>query len=110
MRFPYRVNIMNKLFEELHEWLKVLDKQVMSLRTNQHIFWEVQKIIRGNPKIDKPNDFYGWMAEMYAHAMSVAIRKIIDKNRNTISFQTFLLRLNANHTDFSCSVCKDQYH
>jgi hypothetical protein len=109
MRFPYRVTIMDKLFKELDEWLKVLDKQVISLRTNQHIFWEVQKIIRGNPKIDKPNDFYGWMAEMYAHAMSVAIRKMIDKNRSTISFQKFLEKLKANPSVISRSRYKHQF-
>ncbi len=100
---------MDDLFEQLNEWLKVLDAQVMGLRTNQHIFWEVQKIIRGNPKIDKPNDFYGWMAEMYAHAMSVAIRKMIDSDRRAISFLKFLEKLIASPQVISRNRYKQQF-
>lgn len=87
---------MKNLREQLTEWLTFLEGQVISLRTNQHIFWEVQKIIKSNPNINKPNDFYGWMAEMYAAAMSVAVRKLTDNDRRVISFRRFLLQLKAN--------------
>ena len=97
-RFEMETLLMNALREEMSEWLTFLENQVMSLRTNQHIFWEVQGIIRNNPKIDKPNDFYGWMAEMYAAAMSVAVRKMTDKDRRAKSFRRFLEELKSNPT------------
>jgi hypothetical protein len=90
------LNTMDNLYKKLDGWMDILDNQVRSLRTNQHIFWEVQKIIRGNPRIDKPNDFYGWMAEMYAAAMSVAIRKLADNDARTISFRRLLEEIKAN--------------
>lgn len=68
----------------------------MSLRSNQYIFWEIQAIIRSNPNIDKPNDFYGWMAEMYASAMSVAVRRMTDKDQRSKSFRKFLEVLKDN--------------
>lgn len=87
---------MKDVREQLAEWLTFLEDQVISLRTNQHIFWELQKIIKSNPNISKPNHFYGWVAEMYAAAMSVAVRKLTDNDRRVISFRRFLQRLQAN--------------
>lgn len=46
---------------------------------------------------------------MYAHAMSVAIRKMIDKNRSTISFQKFLEKLKANPSVISRGRYKHQF-
>jgi hypothetical protein len=101
----------DELHEELDRWLTVLDQQVRSARINQHIFWEIQRIIRSNPKIDKPNDFYGWMAEMYAAAASVAVRKMvdIDKHRQSVSFIRFLQELKDNPEVISRTRYKRQF-
>jgi hypothetical protein len=100
---------MDKLHEMLDEWLGVLDDHVRSLRVDQHIFWEVQRIIRNNPRINKPNDFYGWMARMYSAASCVAVRKMSDKNRDSISFLKFLEKLKANPEVISRKRYKEQF-
>lgn len=100
---------MDVLYEKLHGWLDVLDDQVKGLRVNQHIFWEVQKIIRANPIIDKPNHFYGWMTENYATAMSVTVRKLADRDSRTISFHRFLEEIRNNPVVISRRRFKDNF-
>jgi hypothetical protein len=100
---------MDALYKKLHGWLEVLDDQVKGLRVNQYIFWEVQKIIRANPKIDRPNHFYGWMTENYAGAMSVTVRKLADRDTRTISFRRFLEDIKNNPTVISRRRFKDNF-
>ncbi len=70
--------------------LDTLGTEIRDLQKSQHIFWEVQKIIQANPKINVSNAFYAWMGSMYAAAMSVAIRRLVDKGPNSISFMRLL--------------------
>ena len=79
-----------KMYQELNEELGVIYDEVLNLRLDQHIFWEVQDIIRANPSIYVFNEFYSWMNLAYAASMSVAIRRLVDKRKGTISFVRFL--------------------
>ena len=100
---------MDGLYEKLDRWLGVLGDHLKSLRVDQHIFWEAQRIIRNNPRIDRPNDFYGWMARMYSAASCVEVRKMSDKNRDSISFLKFLEKLKANPSVISRKRYKEQF-
>lgn len=81
-------------FERLNGWLDVLQKEVRQLRVDQHIFWEVQKIIQANPRINKlGSSFYHWMGSAYATSMTVAIRRQVDGDSRSISFRNLLRML-----------------
>jgi hypothetical protein len=82
-----------KTYRELNRELSVIYHEVLNLRLDQHIFWEVQDIIRANPSINVYNEFYSWMSLAYAASMSAAIRRQVDKRKDTISFVGFLRRL-----------------
>ena len=83
----------NKLYKQLNSELDVIYDEVVSLRADQHIFWEVQKIIHANPAINVPSEFYSWMGRAYAASMSAAIRRQVDERRDTVSFLRFLREL-----------------
>jgi hypothetical protein len=96
-------------FQQWDEWLGILEGEVRDLRVNQHIFWEVQEIIQANPEIHQPGDFNQWMASMYATAMSVAIRRLVDNRLDTISFNRLLGEIMAHPTIVSRSRYKSKF-
>ena len=77
-------------YEMLNGWLDILQKEVIDLRVSQHIFWEVQEIIRANPRINIGSSFYEWMGSMYVAAMSVAVRRQVDEDKASVSFLRLL--------------------
>ena len=83
----------DEMYQELNEELDVIHDEVLNLRSDQYIFWEVQHIIGANPSINVYNEFYSWMNLAYAASMSAAIRRRVDKRKDTISFVGFLRRL-----------------
>ncbi len=84
------MNDNDALFNKWNGWLETIKKDIMSLSINRHIFWEVQKIIKANPKIHLPSTFYQWMGNVYAVYVSIGLRRQIDKDPRTISFQRLL--------------------
>lgn len=79
-----------KRHEKMKSWLGTLERAITDLRVDQHIFWEVQGIVRANPKVHSPGDFNAWMARMYSSAMSVAIRRQVDADKRSVCFVGFL--------------------
>ncbi len=79
-------------FQRLDQWLTVIENDIVQLRASQYIFWEVQKIVSGNPKVNVENAFHEWMGAVYANSMSVGIRRLVDGDRKnkSISFVRLL--------------------
>ena len=78
---------------ELRDWLEQLFRQVRQLRIDQHIWEEVQGIIRDNAQIHQPSHFYAWMQDMYVSGIAMAIRRQLDDDTRTMSFYRFLKRI-----------------
>ena len=87
---------MTTIFQKLDSWMDVLKQEIIDLRVNQHMFWETQEIIRQNVSINIPNHFYCWLGDMYASTASVAIRRQVDANPNSISFLNLLTTVKNN--------------
>ena len=85
----------DEIYEKLNGEFDRVYAEVQSLRVNQHVFWEVQEIIRNNPNLRKPSTFYGWMGNMYAAAMAAAVRRLVDQTRGTVSFVRLLEQVKA---------------
>jgi hypothetical protein len=100
---------MDALYQKLNSWLDILNQELHELRINQHIFWEVQEIIKNNPKINHGNHFYTFMGSMYASAMSVAIRRQIDPDKRSVSFLRLLEEIRDNPTVVSRTRYKACY-
>lgn len=96
---------LDKTRQRLNSWLDILSHAVTDLRVDQHIFWEVQGIIRANPKSHTPGDFNRWMGRMYSSAISVAIRRQVDEDPRSVSFIRFLQEFKRTPT----VVSRDRY-
>jgi hypothetical protein len=91
-------NIMNQeqIFERWQAWIKIISDEIQGLLINRYIFWEVQKIIKSNPKIQIGSAFYDWMGIIYPAAMAMGVRRQIDFRRDIISFARLLKEIQRN--------------
>ena len=80
----------DQLFEKWNQWLDVIKNDVTNLSVSRHIFWEVQNIIKANPKIQLASSFYEWMGPAYAVFQSIGLRRQIDRRKDVISFHRLL--------------------
>ena len=53
-------------FKKWNKWLDTIFADIQGLLVNRYIFWEVQKIIQANPKIQMGSLFYEWMGNIYS--------------------------------------------
>jgi len=82
--------------ERLTEWIGCIENNVAEAIVNQHIYWEVQTIIRDNPQLQSVSSaFYVWMDSTFVHSTALAIRRQLDKDRNSISIRRFLEELRS---------------
>jgi len=98
----------NALYERVKSELNRIYGDVRALRTNQHVFWEVQRMIHENPNLRKPSTFYGWMGQMYVGTMTATIRRLIDTRRDTVSFVRLLEQIKADLSCFSRAAYKSR--
>lgn len=83
----------DEAFQKWTEWIDIIHKDVSDLVIGRHVFWEVQGIIKANPKIQKPNSFYGWMGMTYAAWGPMAVRRQLDDDRRSISLRRMLAEM-----------------
>ena len=86
----------DQIFERWQRWIKTLFDEIQGLLINRYIFWEVQKIIKSNPKIQIGSVFYDWMGIIYPAAMAMGVRRQIDQSRDSISFARLLKDIERN--------------
>jgi hypothetical protein len=93
----------------LIEWLEIIKKDLHVLLLDQFIFYELQKIIRQNPRFDGcPGQFTRWMASGYAQAAAVGVRRQVkykERDKNSVSLKRFLTEV-KDHPD----LITRQYH
>jgi hypothetical protein len=78
----------------LRTWLDCIYSNVTEAVINQHIFWEVQDIIRDNPQLQNASSaFYVWMGSMFVHSTVLAVRRQLDTDKKSISLHRLLLEL-----------------
>ncbi|MGZ3727873.1 MAG: AbiU2 domain-containing protein [Bdellovibrionota bacterium] len=81
--------------ERLREWSKYVLDEVMQLRINDHVFWEVQEIIKANAALQNGGTFLDWIAETYLSNATVRLRKLTDRTKNVRSFVRLLEAVKA---------------
>ena len=89
-------NIDDELYKKWDEWLDVLGHQVVDLYTQRHIYNRVRQILKENPKVQQPDDFFFWVSVWYSSSMAIAIRRLADKDKGSISFGTLLEEVKIN--------------
>ena len=72
---------MNQEFEKSQKlekwlrWMETIHDEILALVQDANMFWEVQDIIRGNPRIQKPNAFYSYLARTYLSHALIGLRR-----------------------------------
>jgi len=78
----------------LTTWFDCIFDNVTEAVIHQHIFWEVQEIIRNNPQLQNASSaFYTWMGASFVHSTVLAVRRQVDRDKNSVSLLRFLLEL-----------------
>jgi len=75
----------NKVFNKWNEWLELIYNEVTTLFINRYFFQEVQKMLKNNPKTNKPNHFHNFFAVAYTDSAIIRVRRQIKPNEESIS-------------------------
>ncbi len=100
---------MNQKFEKsqkLEKWLRWMEEihnDIQALVQDANMFWEVQGIIRENPRIQKPNAFYSYLARTYFSHAAAGIRRQTELQKDSISFVRLLGEITKNPAELSRS-------
>ncbi len=67
-------------------WMETIRNGITGLLRDANMFWEVQDIIRANPRIQKPSAFNRYLARAYLSHALAGLRRQIKSNNDSISF------------------------
>ena len=62
------------------KWMEAIQNEIQTLLRDTNMFWEVQDIIRENPRIQKPSAFYSYLGRTY---LSYALAGFTSANQTT---------------------------
>lgn len=54
------------------------------------VYQQVTKLIQDNPRLQVPSAFYGWMHATYITDMTIGIRRLVDRDKRTISLHNLI--------------------
>jgi hypothetical protein len=85
---------------KIKKWRKdinTIKKQLGSLLLSQYFFYETVEMVKKNPSLPQASTFFWWRDFIYAHAMSIGVRRFIDKDPRTISIANLLNDIKNNN-------------
>ena len=87
--------------EKWLKWMETIHDEILALVQDANIFWEVQDIIRENPRIQKPNTFYSYLARTYLSHALAGLRRQTELQKDSISFVRLLAEIAENPEELS---------
>ena len=106
---------MNQKFEKSQKlekwlrWMETIHDEILVLVQDANIFWEVQDIIRENPRIQKPSAFYSYLARTYLSHALAGLRRQAKLQKDSISFVRLLDEIAENPEELSRSYFNSRY-
>src|SRR2546427_4897298 len=67
-------------------WFRTVKDQIYDLGHRRAVYREVRAMIDANPALQVPSAFYEWMQNAYIVDMTMAIRRLVDWDKRSISF------------------------
>lgn len=90
------------------KWMQTIQSEIQMLLRDTNMFWEVQDIIRENPRIQKPSAFYRYLGRTYLSHALAGLRRQIKSQKGSISFVGLLNDIAKNPAELSfkyyCSI------
>ena len=94
--------------EKWRRWMEVIHNEVGGLHRDTSMFWEVQDIVRANPRLQKPSAFYSYLGRTYLSHALAGLRRQIKPNKDSISLVGLLEELAETPEELSfkyyCSI------
>ncbi|MDD9972353.1 MAG: hypothetical protein OXU27_00015 [Candidatus Poribacteria bacterium] len=106
---------MNQKFEKSQKlekwlrWMETIHNEILALVADANMFWEVQDIIRENPRIQKPNAFYSYLARTYLSHALVGLGRQMKLQKDSISFVRLLDEIAKNPEKLSSSYFNSRH-
>lgn len=80
--------------DRLIQWLETIFQDVHDLLLDDHIFWELQKVVEANPAFKEASGlFTQWMASSFVQATAVGVRRQTKVDADSISLARFLAEI-----------------
>jgi hypothetical protein len=76
----------SRTYRRWRRWLKGIKDQIFTLHHHRRLYRDVTAMIGANPALQVPSAFYTWMRAAYIYDMAMAVRRLVDRDRRTISF------------------------
>jgi hypothetical protein len=77
-------------YEKWQKWFDIIYEEIQALSIYRDVYREVQKLIKANPKIQKPSSFYDFLDIAYTAFAAMSIRRQIKIKNDSISFARLL--------------------
>ena len=106
---------MNQKFERSQKlekwlgWMETIHDDILALVKDTNMFWEIQDIIRGNPRIQKPNAFYSYLTRTYLSHALAGLRRQTKLQKDNISFVRLLDDITKNPKELSRSYFNSRH-
>ena len=100
--------VKSQKLEKWLKWMQVIHDEIQLLVWEAKMFWEVQDIIRQNPRIQNPNPFYRYLGRLYVSHTLVGLRRQIKPQKDSISFVGLLEDIARNPTELSLSYYRSR--
>ena len=72
-------------------WLEAIRTDVQDLALDHHVFWEIQAIIKANPKFASASNLVNqWMASSFVKSAAVGVRRHVKTGDDSISLKRLL--------------------
>lgn len=78
--------------DRLINWLEVVSRDVEDLLLDDHVFWQLQDVVRRNPRFATASGlFTQWMATAFVQATAIGVRRQAKADDDSVSLRRFLL-------------------
>lgn len=89
---------MQKKLDKWKRWLDRIEEEITELFVIREIFYEVQRMVEENPRIQKPSSFYSFLAKGYTAAAAMGVRRQLKCDGTSISFLRLMNEIIENPT------------
>lgn len=99
-----------ELLKKWIEWFRAIRADVRSLLLSRQIFWEIQRIIGANAKLqEQPPLFNRWLATNYVVAATAGIRRQLDRDSRSVSLVRSLTDVEVTLEERPCILSRANF-
>ena len=106
---PFMSDQFSPKLDKWLRWMEPIHDEILMLVQDEKVFWEVQDIIRENPRIQKPSSFYRYLERSYISHALAGLRRQIKPHKDSISFVGLLKDIAENPAELSLNYYRSRW-